>query len=400
MEIKKVQLNIIIAGTVFWNEMWRREHYISRLLSDQCKVLHIEPPVSIASLKKWLSNIWSMKSGNYGVRSIKENLYVLPHIALLPFGRFRIIRAINTWFINIIMRRVIKKYELDDPVLWIRDFWEADKFTGKMNEQIIIYELYDDYTTYSNYTRKQLDNIKNLEYELIKTADIVFASSHNLYEKARVHNPEVHLSPNAVNMSNYQQVTDQPEYTPADLESIRKPIIGYMGGNIYDRDNKIDFELIYHIALNRPEWSFVFLGPYNDLSSRKDLEKVAELDNTHFLGSKSLEELPGYINRFDVCILPWKLTEFTRSANPIKLFEYFACGKPVVSTAIDDLVEFHRQYPYLLKIADDKEDFILKTEESLNEDDSSLKARRTEIAKQNSWDIRVNDMLEIISGSG
>jgi glycosyltransferase involved in cell wall biosynthesis len=145
--------------------------------------------------------------------------------------------------------------------------------------------------------------------------------------------------------------------------------------------------IIAHCATLRPDWNFVLIGA----TFGADLQPVAGLENVYLLGEKPYKDLPGYLAYFDVCTIPFKLIPLTMATNPVKFYEYLSAGKPVVSI---DLPELHayREDCYL---AHDADAFSALLEQAYNERDDEIKIeRRLKLASENSWDARVNSILE------
>jgi glycosyltransferase involved in cell wall biosynthesis len=149
---------------------------------------------------------------------------------------------------------------------------------------------------------------------------------------------------------------------------------------------RTDYRLLHSLATTHPEWSLVFVSSLSDKSLIKDLKK---LPNVYFLGIRSYFSIPQLIRAFDVCIIPYKNTGVENS--PIKLFDYLASGKPIVTTRIPGVMDFAD----VVYIANSEEDFSKKVEQALNEP-PTLAEHRLARAKENSWDIRVKEVWEMI----
>jgi len=119
---------------------------------------------------------------------------------------------------------------------------------------------------------------------------------------------------------------------------------------------------------------------------------VPKRENIHYLGQKRFDELPNYIKHFDVCIIPYNINNYTETVFPLKFFEYMATGKPIVTTNLPALDE----YKDIVGYAKDKEEFMDYIEKALKEEDQVRINERLKIAKANSWDARVEEMIKII----
>jgi glycosyltransferase involved in cell wall biosynthesis len=94
----------------------------------------------------------------------------------------------------------------------------------------------------------------------------------------------------------------------------------------------------------------------------------------------------------DVAIIPFLSCPLTLATNPIKLYEYFACGLPVVSTRLPEM----DQFPGLVYLADNPDEFLVQIEKALQEDDPALRSRRRDVARQESWMARCAQLVEEI----
>ncbi|MPY87944.1 MAG: glycosyltransferase [Luteitalea sp.] len=168
------------------------------------------------------------------------------------------------------------------------------------------------------------------ERRLIESVDQVIVHSPGLMAKKGHVNRRTAMIPNGVNYAAYAAPRPEPE----DLAPIPHPRIGYTGL----LKQQLDWTLIETLVNRRPGWSFVFVGPVG--KHEGITERVAALGrraNVHLLGVKSVDDLPSYVQHFDVCLLPYRVTPYTSYIYPLKLHEYLASGKPVVGSRIQSL---------------------------------------------------------------
>ena len=99
-----------------------------------------------------------------------------------------------------------------------------------------------------------------------------------------------------------------------------------------------------------------------------------------------------YIQQFDAGIIPHKIDRFIRFTNPMKMYEYLACGKPVVSTSGAGVDLFSEQ----LYITNDFKQFNLYLNQALKDKDERAVKERLEAIKEHSWLKRVDKMLDLI----
>ena len=168
---------------------------------------------------------------------------------------------------------------------------------------------------------------------------------------------------------------------PHDLPSGRRPIVGFVGA-LYDW---LDWTLVQSVAERLPDVDFVFVGP-RSRRSRSDL--LPRSSNVHLLGHRRYEDIPAYLRAFDVCWIPFKEDRITQAANPVKVYEYLAFGKRVVSTPLPDVESFQGFVSVGRSpagIAD-----VLSAELRSSPHDSR---DRVSFAKANSWDARASEYL-------
>src|SRR5690606_492830 len=134
---------------------------------------------------------------------------------------------------------------------------------------------------------------------------------------------------------------------PADLASIPRPRIGY----IARLDERTDTDTLAGIAQARPDWSIVVIGDraFQSPEHAAAFDALARLPNVHALGGRPRGSIPAYARGLDVCLLSDRTDNWGRFVQPIKAYEYLACGRPVVSTRIDAVADFDG----LVRVADD-----------------------------------------------
>lgn len=216
---------------------------------------------------------------------------------------------------------------------------------------------------------------EKLEPELISKSDICLANSSYLANYCKKYN---------LNSYNIGQGCDIDEFSnlkqtaiPADIQSLSKPIIGYVGALIGFR---LNISLLEGIAKCKPNWSIVLVGPEDEAFEKSELH---QLSNVYFLGSKLPSYLPTYINSFDVCLNPQILNEVTIGNYPRKIDEYLAMGKPVVATKTPFMEEVFSEYTYLGQTT---EDFVLLINKALDENTTDLIEGRKAFASTHSWE--------------
>lgn len=271
--------------------------------------------------------------------------------------------------------------KIKDYVLWFYTPM-AMGFAAHLKPKAIVYDCMDELSGFKFAPPSLLEN----ESKLFQKADLVFTGGQSLYEAKKDRHKSVHAFPSSIETAHFKQarnVTDEP----VDQKQISHPRLGYCGVI----DERLDINLVGEIAELRPDWQFVMIGPVVKISD-EDLPRSA---NIHYLGGKNYQELPAYMAGWDVALMPFAINESTRFISPTKTPEYLAAGKPVVSTAIRDVVR-----PYgdmnLVRIASTAEEFVAACEKALNENQKDNLPSVDEFLAQNSWDKTWSKMADLI----
>ncbi len=180
----------------------------------------------------------------------------------------------------------------------------------------VVYDCMDDW---QNWPVEPLPGAFSLseERKLVRESDVLVVTSRELRDRHAAGGVGSELIPNA---ADFEFFHDAPASSP--LSGLARPVIGYYGA-IADW---FDLELMTQVAKSRPQYSFVLIGEVHML----DVSALAALPNVRLLGEKHYRELPGYLREFDVCTLPFRMNRLTKAVDPVKMYEYFSQGKPVV----------------------------------------------------------------------
>jgi glycosyltransferase involved in cell wall biosynthesis len=298
---------------------------------------------------------------------------------LLPF-----IRTINRIILVGAIKEAMARMNMGSRILW---FYSPlnEYVAGSLDELLTVYDIQDEYAGFLGTP----EHVGETERSLLGKADLVFTGTYALYEEKKQYNRNMHFVPCGVDVAHFGQARTGNRSLPEDIERVGRPIIGYFGRIC----SRMDTDLLASMADSHPEWSIVLIGDV--IEHEFCLEKRP---NVVLLGQKSYAELPQYVQAFDVCMIPFLLNELTLKVNPTKTLEYMAAGKPVVSTAIPDMVRF---YGNVIGIAHDKEDFIAAVESTLAENRAGASAAVVQgmaIAEGNDWKATIAGMESIIRG--
>jgi UDP-galactopyranose mutase len=175
---------------------------------------------------------------------------------------------------------------------------------------------------------------------------------------------------------------------PIDQSDIPHPRLGFFGVI----DERFDRELLNQVALQKPDWNFVIIGPVVKI----DPESLPKHSNIHYLGAKKYDELPAYLAGWDIALLLFARNESTRFISPTKTPEYLAAGKPVISTSIRDVVRPYGEQK-LVEIADTPDEFVYAAEKILSQsNDAEWLGRVDSFLANVSWDKTWKQMSDLI----
>lgn len=365
------------------------------LRGDVGKVLYVEPPLNFFRLlffpweelrtrearKRWRRALAG------ALDPVTKNLWVATPVFFIPFSfHVGFIYNINLYLTNIWVGRLTRVNHFQDIVLWLYHPLDEPLLRWFKERKAACFDWAEEWTEYfKEFTEKEKRHLRKAQEAIIAGVDYVFVVSQRLLDKAKILNPNSYFIHDGVIPGIFSAYAGE---LPWDLQGIKHPIIGY-SGTFYDR---VDVGLVKRLSEALADCSLVFVG--NIQHDRVDITSLQtdSIKNIYFLGGKDYEDLPGYLMNFDVCILPYYPSELT--ASPTKIYDYLACGKPIVATGLCELEDL-REW---VKLADSHERFIQLVKEALFETDPAVAQRRIQKAKENSWALRVEEIMDIIKG--
>ncbi len=305
----------------------------------------------------------------------------LPHGAIYNFfykiNRRRILKTIQ---------QVIKEHNIENYVYlncydpYFVGVLPKDKFSPLLN----VYQCIDDFGVEEYTVRHGLP----LEDIAIRDSDVTVATSSNLVKIKKHLNSNIYLLPNAVDLTIFERALSEKLERPKEIADVTTKMIGFTG----NMDNvRFDFDLIKRLAEAHQDKTLVLVGPVNcDRFYELEIEK---LPNVIWTGSKNINELPSYLQHFDVAIIPFALNRQTESIYPLKINEYLAAGKAIVSTTFSDDIKTFAEWIYLAK---DEDHFIQLIDKAITENNNQRIQQRLLTAKSNTWTERVKSFWNIV----
>ena len=323
--------------------------------------------------------------------AIPHNFTAAQPPATLPIGwlpRGPLFRFFQ-WINNGITLRSIRKVLRDNGV---RDFvfincydpYYAGSLPARFGARLNIYHCIDDIRE-NPYSAK---HAAALEDEAIRRADVTFVTSTNLFRLKRPLTDRLETYFNAADVAVFRQVLTKKYDRPPELSGRPGKVIGFVG-NLDEL--RIDYPLLKQTAEAHPEKTLLLVGPVNS----PELAQIGldRLPNVVLAGPRRLDDLPQYVQHMDVVLIPFLLNTLTASIYPLKINEYLAAGKPVVSTSFSDDI---RSFGKVIYLGESHGAFTGLIEKAVSEDNPEKIAARTAVADSNTWAARIEQLWEIV----
>ena len=360
--------NLICFSHLRWDFVYQRPQHLLTRFSETFNVYFVEEPIFDSEGDAYIS---------FSKR--KEKLWIgVPH---LPANLNQ--SEINQ-LLEDLMHKFLKKEDMSKFIFWYYTPM-ALMFSESFVPHLIVYDCMDELSQF----KFAPPELKILEVKLLERADVVFTGGVSLYEAKKNQHQNIHPFPSSIDREHFIKGR-RKNLEPSDQKKITGTKLGFYGVI----DERFDLELIESIAQMRPEWQIILLGPVVKI----DPESLPKRSNIHYFGPKEYQDLPAYLSGWNVALLPFLLNDATKYISPTKTPEYLAAGKPVVSTAIKDVVN-----PYgvkgLVKIADNASEFVSAVEDHLKTPHEKWLPRVDQFLVKNSWDITQGKMLELIKSA-
>jgi len=322
----------------------------------------------------------------------RKDLEIIPMPPVIPHNRFNSewLERLNAAVCRQALRRRV--FRIQEPAersiaIFQNPFW------GLVLQQNDFFKIYydciDELSIYAG--RSSRERFSMYESKLVDQSNGVFVTAKILEDSllSRYGHKPIYRIPNGVDYLWFQdRVRDYA--IPEDMMNLPRPVVGYIGA-LY---SWLNYDLIVTMARRLPGISFVFIGP---VENRETLHPLSDIPNIYWLGRKEYHEVPRYIQSFDVCMIPFLVNRISETANPVKLFEYLALGKPVVATRLAELERYKNGLVYL---AGTDEDFIAAIRAAIEEQDPEKSYQRREIAKDHSWQKHAATMMAVFNSEG
>lgn len=288
-----------------------------------------------------------------------------------PFRRINGLSMLRTY------RRMAIEHAIKDPIIFAV-FPSAVDFVQRVEAPAKIYYCYDELLEYPGFNPTDW---RVMEEELVDAVDALVVTSRHLERKNRPSRPLLYL-PHGVDFEHFRRGQEAGGSVPR-MAGIPRPIVGFFG-LISDW---VDLDLVASLATAFPNASFVLLG-----KNEVPLDALRGLKNVHCLGPVRYVELPDYARYFDIALIPFVDNKLTRAVNPLKLMEYYALGLSVLATRLPELESDGGP----IRLASTHAEFRNHLREMLNADTGAERRQAVEVARNNSWERRVEQLSRFI----
>ncbi len=376
-------MKVIICEYHPWNAVGRigNHHYAREFLSSGWDVLWISHPVSFLHGLK-AGNEERMRRSRKGPEKHANGPTELVPCTYLPFLNSPGLSSIwvlenSHRFFRPSMRRSLILTGFHKPdLVWITDT-VMHPVADIAEAKAVAVRIADDNVAFRNMPSA----LKRIEDKLAKRADAIFVTSSPLEDRfRRQYAANLTLLRNGVDVAHFQGDFSRPD----EYDDIKGPIAVYVGAI----EEWFEPSWVQKLARERADITVVLIG-----QAGIDMGWTSQMGNVRALGPRPYEEIPRYLVHADCGIIPFKRTRLVESVSPLKLFEFFASGLPVVSTRWRELESLDS--PALLASSDDE--FVSMVSRAI--DENWKKERRgqfLEYARRNSWHERFSTAMESV----
>lgn len=373
-----------------WDDIWRNRHQIMSLLAERNQVLYVEPRPYLRDVVGRLRQgdlSWEQIRG-LPLTHVREGLHVFHQPLYAPLSGRQPLTTLTDGLRIAALKRAMGRLGIAQPILWLFRPDTAD-VPGRYGESLLVYHIVDEYLGYADVGSERATDIQQRENALLERADLVLVTSRALLEAKGGINPNTHWVANAVDYERFARAAAVP-HEPTSLAGLSRPRIGYVGAI----NDKIDAALLECVAQSHPDGTLVLVGPVTATNAEtlRGLDRLKRISNVRFVGRVDVAQVPDHMLACDVGLLPYKRNAWTRHIHPLKMYEYLACGLPIVST---DIPSVHAEAD-LIQIAEDAAGFVQAIARSLAYDNGIARAARKERASRNTWRDRLAEISRLV----
>ncbi|MFQ5419141.1 MAG: hypothetical protein ACE5EY_02140, partial [Anaerolineae bacterium] len=294
--------DILILSSTDWHGNWGSRQQIARLWAAHGRrVLYVERMAGWEHLARYPDlRRRRIRRRREGVMEVEPGVWLAAPPPLLP-GRYYLpaIARFNAAWVRAWLRPILRRLGFAAPLLWLYKPEQA-ALAGQFGAVGTVYHCIDEWTVGTAGRKKRV--IIQLEAELLRRADVVFANSRLTFENKRPFNPHTYHLPSGVDVRHFQAVADPALPVPEEVAGLPRPILTYLG----NLDERIEVAALAQAAQARPDWTFLFIGRVNRLAV--DVMALESLPNVTLLGERPFAQNPALLKTTDLCLLPYVQT--------------------------------------------------------------------------------------------
>jgi len=326
------------------------------------------PTVSAYDIKKIFTKLVKWFIPVTIVNGLKLTVY---NPVMLPFSNIKLVRGINKFFLTNGLKSLLASTRAEKVTI-LTTVPNISDILDSFPKATVVYYCVDDFTQWPGLMH---DLVIQMEQELLTKTNIFIAASKKLLELKGSGCKKSYVLTHGVDTAHFSR--REIAHT---LANLKKPIVGFYGLI----DERVDLDLISYLASQRPSWTIAMIG-----KEAADTSRLKNIKNIVFTGEVSYNDIPSYVNGFSVCLLPYKISGCTITISPLKLKEYLASGKPVISADIPGVSE----YKDFICLAINREDFLTGIEGLLQNDSPEKAVQRRKLVEKESWENKAQQML-------
>ena len=347
-ETKQYDGIICFGGVDWWYH--NRGHYdlqMMREFSRHVPVLYVNSigmrPPKVGEGAMFFTRIKrKLKSLFRGLVKVRDNFSVFSPATLPGGGNGPVGAFLAKSALALQVRIAARRCGIRRPLVWVA-CPPAEAVTDSLNPARLVYQRTD---RFEDFAGVNPDRIRGFDSRLKARADIVLFCARELYEAEKEQNAGSMFVDHGVDFSHFAragELFDEKGAEPQDIKDIPHPRVGFIGG--IDA-HTFDPDLFVKVASDLADVSFIMIGACSLPSG------WCPHDNVHLLGQRPYEEVAGYMAACDVLIMPWNQSDWIKACNPVKMKEYLAVGRPVVSTYFPE-VDYFSDHISVARTADE-----------------------------------------------
>jgi len=313
-----------------------------------------------------------------GLKKTDTDFWVYSPVTL-PVHHIAQARRWHGRFLKFQIQRTMDKLGMKNPLIWVACPTACDTAI-ELNTHSLVYQRTDRFEEYPNVDSRV---IGHCDRKLKAAANLTVFVNQTLFEEESQQCRSAIYLDHGVDYDRFAYAEQDPN-KPDDIKDIPSPIVGFFGGI---DDHTTNMNLVREVIDLLPEMNFVFVG-----KASVDCGKLLGKKNVWMLGQKPYEQIPHYGKCFDVAIMPWQQNRWIHACNPIKLKEYLALGKPIVSTPFAEL----EKYLDVVYRCESSEEFTQKIKLALRENCSNRIAARRHKVQEASWEQKAELVLKAL----